>query len=84
MVGQVQELSLSGATRWRMAQEVCVTALEFRFGRTGPSTRASGETIRPTGRALFGTPMATSTKVTGKMIKRTAMDFTSTLMEQNI
>ena len=46
--------------------------------------RENGHQIEQMEKVNSGMPMATSTKATGKMIKQTAMDFTSTLMEQNI
>ena len=44
------------------------------------STRASGRRTKPMERASFGTRMATSTRVIGKMTKLTVMDFTNMLM----
>ena len=57
---------------------------ELKYGQMAENMRESGQAIEQMEKDSFGTQMVTSTKETGKRIKQTAMDFTSTLMEQNI
>ena len=57
---------------------------ELKYGQMAGNMRESGHTIEQMEKDSFGTQMVTSTKETGKMIRQTAMDFTSTLMVQNI
>ena len=57
---------------------------EPKYGQMAVNMRESGHPIEQMEKDSFGTQMVTSTKETGKMIRQTAMDFTSTLMVQNI
>ena len=57
-------------TKWTTEQGEFVMVLACRYGKTEPSTKASGKIIKRMVREHFGMRTATTTKVNSKMINQ--------------
>ena len=62
-------------TKWTTEREEFVMVLVCRYGKTVPSTKASGRIIKRMEKEHFGMRTATITKVNSKMINQMVTEF---------